>query len=89
VSEFREKKENVEANCVEYDYTRKILLVGGKKCLIVCRKIEDYCLNFTSQKIIRLEEDITCVYIRENIQTLFLGTADGRILHCPYPLNMN
>jgi enolase len=33
-----------------------------------------------------LDEDITCILIKENIETAFFGCADGKVLVSSYPL---
>ena len=43
---------------------RKTVLVGCKGGLSVCRKNEEYHLNFSQQKHVKFEEDITCIVIR-------------------------
>lgn len=86
LSEFRQKKEGLEALCVQYDSSRHLVLVGQKKGLVICKKNEEYHLNFSNQKHITIEEDISCMLINENIETAFLGCFDGKILITSYPL---
>jgi hypothetical protein len=85
VSEFREKKEGLEASCVQYDSSRRSVLVGLKQKLVVCRKTDDYHITFNQQRHILIEEHVTCITLREQAQLAFLGTHDGKVLFCPYP----
>ena len=60
-SEFREKREGLEANCLHYDTSRKSVLVGSNKKLTLCRKSEDHHLNFGQQLSISIDDNITCI----------------------------
>lgn len=42
-------------------------------------------MNFSVQKQISISEDISCIVIRDDAQTAFLGTQDGKILLTTYP----
>ena len=55
LSEFREKREMTDVNCIEYDSIRRWLLVASKKSIIICKKTEEYLLNFNSQKAVRID----------------------------------
>ena len=67
---------------------RKVVLVGYRGGFTMCRKNEEYNLNFSIQKQITIPEDITCIVIRDDAQTAFLGTQDGKILLAAYPFVM-
>lgn len=77
-----------DVSCIEYDPIRKWLLVASKKNIVVCKKTEEYLLNFNSQKHIQIDHEITCIHVNENAQSIFLGTSNGSILYCPYPLEV-
>ena len=64
-----------------------MVLVGLRKGLAICRKNEDYQLNFNNQKTVSVNEDINCIVLRESIQIAFLGTSDGKVLFSSYPFN--
>lgn len=61
LSEFREKREMTDVGCIEYDSIRKWLLVASKHNIVVCRKTEEYLLNFNSQKVIQIDHEVTCI----------------------------
>jgi len=88
ISEFRERREVGEAGCIEYDSARKQLLVANKSGLLVCRKTEEYLLNFSHQKQVMISHDITAICISETSQTIFLGTSSGVVLFGKYPIEI-
>lgn len=60
VAEFKEKK---DSGALAYDPVRKWLLSACKSRLLVCKKNDDYCLNFSSQQVVDIEEEISCIRI--------------------------
>ena len=78
-----------DVSCIEYDPLRKQLLVASKHNLIICKKSEDYLLNFNLQKSVQIDHEITCMFASENSQTMYFGTSTGMVLYCSYPLQIN
>lgn len=52
-----------DVTCIEYDFIRKWLLVASRQNIIICKKTEDYLLNFNSQKVIQVDHEVTCIRI--------------------------
>jgi hypothetical protein len=75
--------------CILYDSIRKWLLVASGNKIIICKKTEDYLLNFNLQKVASIDHEITCIHINENAQTIFFGTSNGEVLFSPYPLELS
>lgn len=62
--------------------------MANKSGLLVCRKTEDYLLNFSHQKHVVISHEITAICISETSQTIFLGTSSGVVLFGNYPLEI-